>query len=45
MAILSTMAEDTEELPFMQIDAFGYGFGNRKYKMLNGLRLIIGHAD
>ncbi len=45
MAILNTMAEYTEELPFMQIDAFGYGFGDREYKMLNGLRLIIGHTD
>ncbi|MDO5409805.1 MAG: nickel pincer cofactor biosynthesis protein LarC [Lachnospiraceae bacterium] len=44
MAILSTFAEYAEEFPLMQVDSIGYGFGEKDYTMLNGLRLFVGHS-
>lgn len=42
MAVLSTIAEYIPELPAMRIERIGYGFGERDFPMLNGLRLLVG---
>lgn len=44
LAILSSFAQYTQELPLMQLEKIGYGFGEREFPMLNGLRLLLGHS-
>ncbi len=45
LAILSEVAEFTPEVPKMVVDRIGYGFGEREFEILNGLRVIIGHVE
>lgn len=42
-AILSEMAKYTKEIPLMNLQTVGYGFGQRDFEMLNGLRLLVGN--
>ncbi|MEG0377748.1 MAG: nickel pincer cofactor biosynthesis protein LarC [Eubacterium sp.] len=45
MAILTELAECTKSFPKMSVNGVGYGFGDREFEILNGLRLFVGHTE
>ncbi|MEG0074687.1 MAG: nickel pincer cofactor biosynthesis protein LarC [Eubacterium sp.] len=45
MAILTELAEYTHSFPQMKIDRLGYGFGDREFEILNGLRFFLGNTE
>ena len=45
MAILAELASYSAGFPQMAVDTIGYGFGDREFEILNGLRLFVGHTD
>lgn len=44
VAILAELAEYAPAMPEMTIDRIGYGFGEREFEILNGLRLFVGET-
>lgn len=44
MAILAELASYSAGFPQMAVDTVGYGFGDREFEILNGLRLFVGHT-
>lgn len=44
MAILAELASYASDFPEMAVDTIGYGFGDREFEILNGLRLFVGHT-
>ena len=44
-AIVSTLCEEFGRMPVMEVDAVGYGAGEREMETLNALRVIVGHES
>ena len=45
VAIAAELATYTPELPLMAVKKIGWGFGDREFQIINGLRLILGEDD
>lgn len=45
MAILAELGSYSVDFPKMAVDRIGYGFGDREFEILNGLRLFLGHSQ
>ena len=42
MAIVCELAQYSRQMPLMAVEKVGYGFGSYEFKVVNGLRLMIG---
>lgn len=45
VAILAELAEYAPNLPEMKVKKIGYGFGEREFEVLNGLRILVGESE
>lgn len=44
-AIAATLSEEFGRMPVFEVDAIGYGAGQREMETLNALRVIVGHES
>lgn len=44
-AIAATLSEEFGRMPVLEVDAIGYGAGQREMETLNALRVIVGHES